>query len=61
MKMLFIITLMAFIMIFVPAAIEKDNTEYEEFLRSEFGYKDTADATIRNEDFSELAYSYKLR
>lgn len=52
---------MAFIMIFVPATIEKDNTEYEEFLRSEFGYKDTVDTAIKNEDFSELAYSYKLR
>lgn len=61
MKMLFIITLMALTLIAVPATLEKDDTEYSEFMRNEFGYKDIYDATIKNDDFSELAYSYKLR
>ncbi|ADL69583.1 FAD-dependent pyridine nucleotide-disulfide oxidoreductase [Thermoanaerobacterium thermosaccharolyticum] len=59
--MLLIITLMVLILIIVPAVMEKDNTEYSEFMRNEFGYKDFDDMIIKNEDFSELAYSYKLR
>ncbi|SNX53026.1 hypothetical protein [Thermoanaerobacterium sp. RBIITD] len=59
--MLFIITLMALILILVPAVLERDNSGYTEFMKSEFGYKDVDDSATNNNEFNEFAFSYKLR